>query len=427
MRDWLDDNLNERMQGLGNNLDLDAAWADLEAKRSQKPRRKSPLFWWILAGGFSTGLVAGEWHPYAAPEAIAIEQEQATPTVPEKPTASNPIGFDCTETSNSKTSSTPFADLRPANQAANQERMTKSGIANAQHLDQQNMVLGNSPLPKLTVPILAIPINSVLKQSKVSPVTALVLMSRLEALPSHSPDLLSAADQLEAVGPPRPQGISPWSVMVRGEYGLLSQSGLADAKPVDVFGGSIQARYTIKPWLWLESGFTFQQMNSQISLQQELVEFQTLDNEVIAYLQYADGTIEEQRGEVTATVTTFESFDGWQKHRLYSIPLQVGLGWPLPTKTTLGVYLGGSYGVFMNHAGYGIGSESNPKVPLEDLDLRNNHLLQWQSSLFAEQALGNSWSLQIAIGRQQAIGDWGQGFQPQSWNARLGIIRRLSR
>ncbi|MEM1219013.1 MAG: hypothetical protein AAGH79_08870 [Bacteroidota bacterium] len=427
MRDWLDDNLNERMQELGNNLDLDAAWADLEVKRSQQSKRRSPLFWWMLLGGFSTGLVAGEWQSHAAPDAITIEQEQAIPTVPEMPIANNTIGTYRTETTRSKTPAAPTADLSQSSQTANRKTVAKSRISNSQNFDKQHATLQNSSLNCLTVPLPRIPINPTLNRAEASVAKPLDLVPLVKVLPSHSPNFLSSADQLEKAHAPRPRKMSPWSVIMLGQYGLLSQSGLAAADPVDIFGGGIQARYTIKPWLWLESGLAFQQYNSQITYDQELVEFQTLENQVIAYVEYANGTIEEFRGETIATVTTLESFTGWQKHRILSIPVQVGIGLPLPSRSQVGIYLGGSYGILANHGGYGVNSVNAERVLLNDLAIRKTNLFQWQASLFAEQSFGKHWSVQIALGRQQALGDWGLGLSPRSWHGQLGVVRKLSK
>ncbi|MEO1713185.1 MAG: hypothetical protein AAFU60_07615, partial [Bacteroidota bacterium] len=416
---------NERMQGLGNNLDLDAAWADLEAKRSQKSKGRSFFFWLILLGGFGTGLAAGKWQPSPYPETLLSSTPKQTALLPSQPSAEK--ATQCFD------QAVDYKRLPSGNQSPTLEviRPSSTVVENTKtdvHTTNRIVFKGQtSPLPPITLrmPLTGIP---PFFNNDYSATASLGKVAILAPISSLAPDQVDQTRKglVSAMAPPRKTN-GPWSLKASGQYGILSQSGLAEATAVDIFGGTAQARYTVKPWLWLETGLAYQQLNSQITYDQELVEFQTLENQVIAYVEYADGTIEEFRGEATATVRTFESFTGWQKHRIFSVPIQVGIGLPLPSRSQVGIYLGGSYGFIANHGGYGVAPESAERTLLKELEIRRTNLFQWQASLFAEQSVGKRWSVQIVLGRQQAIGDWGLGLSPQAWSGQLGIVRKLAR
>lgn len=411
MKDWLDNYLNNRLSDVGQGLDLDQAWNQLEAQR-QKPRKKRGfIFWLLLVGGLSSGFgfgqllhplpSAGSQDPTLAVSSTATSTHKSLLPHEESPCPSGP---------------SPAQEAFPKKYSSSKTALRSVASPPTLQIEPPSMLS-----------TLSIPIKSQEKAFSfpaIPPTTSRRLVPLpnkfLPELPYHSARPLASSISSSAT-------FDRWSLLGLGDYGILRTSGLLGATPVDIIGGTMLIRHAVQEWLWIETGFQYQQLSSRTHFYKKTVKTQTLEDQVLAYVQYSDGTTGEQRGVLTIQTTTEETFQGWQKHRLLSIPVRVGVSLPILSSARIGLQVGGTYGIFAWHQGMGIAPENGQRLPLNELDLRQQGFVGLSGGLFWEQNLSSQWALHLGANGTTYLSGWGLAFAPRHLQVQLGLRRSFGR
>lgn len=392
--DWLDKNLGDKLDDYDSPMDLENAWEALQAKRQAPKKKKNFFFLWVIFGMLIIGS-AGSYFLFnnATADTLAdtkngvgiqskisekIKTDSPTLSPSEKINSDNTTANTLTsKEEQSLTTNKNYENLGLATKNKNYENQnypdskkakskvdsdatfskTKNNkvftpIPNSDFNEKSNT---NFITPKQAEEANTTAIDSGTSQKEVQPIATLFLpsleMSLLELSQMENLAKVEASFSEPYSFPPKVKSNNYFTIS--SGYGIRSRGKvLAAENPLDVI--SVNALYEKsfgKSRFYFKTGVNYDQFVNSIERSTEQTLTQQVDNQLIAVNHFQNGTSEDVFG--VAKVQTIEktTSKNFNRYRLISVPLILGLDVISSKKISLQVEGGMARSIFGNHSG----------------------------------------------------------------------------
>ena len=426
-QDWFDKKLADRMHGLDSEMDFANAWRRIEDRRNKKKKRI--IFFWLA--GFALLTCSALVVDFYFSE---NKNQPAIGSVPELKYTNNiktPVLANKSQQNsnpeNIKPDNTPLSIFNhKTNREINSKNISEKSVENTpsktnNHLplggDKKNISILNSPIqqtPPATAPKKS---TSPAPKTNIIPATKKQVPKKIATLGFYVKQIENKHETISVNidNLPFNKRKNKWGATF--SYGNFfrtlnpTSAGREEwvdrrnaiEKPLDAFYADIFFRKYISPKIFLQSGLGYLQQATRLEEAHENNYPETMEDQLIEIIRYADGTEEEVFGEAEGLVTQKTTVTKYQKSRSVLLPFLIGLNLPLNQQSGFIFSMGVAASIVTDHTGMTISENNIPGdyAPVNNSFYKKSGLIYGQGNADYYFRLNKKWK--IAGGVQSMI------------------------
>lgn len=343
-KDWLEDDLKDRFEDFGSEMDLEAEWSALEDRRDPEPKRRFPI-WYVIAGVLLVGVT---WLGYANYEsddkdtlgevtlidvdgdriseieniqrgqsdALTKTSEYQAQIVEEKKVKQHPFNQKTNQTATQITPSQSFSTLKNTLTTRTPYANTDPGIKRTYRTSSVSKQLPQ--IAKVETSNIMNQTRSVLSINSIDGIVS--LLNDEGSLPRLRRRIKTFDKKRLTAGYTGEHFVG----LVAGYSPLTSGRILANENSLDAISAGIYYKKYISSRFFLQTGLNWDRYTTSISGTDQNITTDLVEDQLLEQYFYLDGTVVDVFGEGEVTTTETANYSLYNRYQFFSIPVIVG-------------------------------------------------------------------------------------------------------